>query len=35
VTESADRNSESGCVLHKLIYDESGKYVGERQTPEC
>ena len=35
VTENADRNSESGCVLHKLIYDESGKYVGERQTPEC
>jgi hypothetical protein len=35
VTESADQNSESGCVLHKLIYDESGKYVGERQTPEC
>ena len=34
-TESADRNPEGGCVIHKLTYDGSGKYVGERQTPEC
>ena len=25
----------AGCVIHKLIYDRAGKYVGERQTPEC
>lgn len=24
-----------GCVTHKLIYDSNGKYVGERQTPQC
>jgi hypothetical protein len=24
-----------GCVIHKLIYDSNGKYVGERQTPQC
>jgi hypothetical protein len=24
-----------GCVIHKLIYDANGKYVGEQQTPEC
>jgi hypothetical protein len=24
-----------GCVIHKLIYNANGKYVGERQTPEC
>jgi hypothetical protein len=24
-----------GCVIHKLIYDGDGKYVGEQQTPEC
>jgi len=35
VTESADWRSEGGCVIHKLIYDRAGKYVGERQTPEC
>ena len=23
------------CVIHKLIYDSSGKYVGERQSPQC
>jgi hypothetical protein len=26
---------EGGCVIHKLLYDRTGKYVGERQTPEC
>ena len=24
-----------GCVIHKLIYDSNGKYVGERQIPLC
>jgi hypothetical protein len=24
-----------GCVLHKLNYDSNGKYVGERQIPQC
>ena len=25
----------AGCVVHKLNYDSSGKYVGERQIPQC
>jgi hypothetical protein len=24
-----------GCVIHKLNYDNNGKYVGERQIPLC
>jgi hypothetical protein len=24
-----------GCVTHKLIYDSAGRYVGERQSPQC
>jgi hypothetical protein len=24
-----------GCVIHKLMYGSNGKYVGERQTPQC
>jgi hypothetical protein len=24
-----------GCVIHKLMYDSNGKYVGERQIPQC
>jgi hypothetical protein len=24
-----------GCVIHKLMYDSNGKYVGERQSPQC
>jgi hypothetical protein len=24
-----------GCVTHKLIYDDAGKYVGEHQTSQC
>jgi hypothetical protein len=24
-----------GCVIHKLIYDRNGKYLGERQFPQC
>jgi hypothetical protein len=24
-----------GCVIHKLMYDGDGKYVGERQIPQC
>ncbi len=24
-----------GCVIHKLNYDNTGKYVGERQMPQC
>jgi hypothetical protein len=35
IAESADPSPKGGCVIHKLIYDGSGKYVGERQTPEC
>jgi hypothetical protein len=27
--------SAGGCVIHKLLYDSSGKYVGERQIPQC
>ena len=23
------------CVIHKLIYDRDGKFVGERQSPQC
>src|ERR1700733_6838420 len=23
------------CVIHKLNYDSNGKYVGERQIPQC
>ncbi len=34
-SESFDANAQGGCVIHKLIYDRAGKYVGERQTPEC
>ena len=26
---------QGGCVIHKLIYDSAGKYVGERQSPQC
>jgi hypothetical protein len=33
--ESFDRSPDGGCVIHKLIYDRAGKYIGERQTPEC
>jgi len=35
VAEGGDPNAEGGCVIHKLIYDGSGKYVGERQIPGC
>jgi hypothetical protein len=34
-TDNFDQSSEGGCVIHKLIYDRAGKYLGERQTPEC
>ena len=27
--------SSGGCVIHKLNYDSNGKYVGERQIPQC
>jgi hypothetical protein len=33
--ESFYQRSEGGCVIHRLMYDHAGKYVGERQTPEC
>ena len=29
------RDTEEACVIHKLIYDSSGKYAGERQSPQC
>jgi hypothetical protein len=35
LAEGADPNAEGGCVIHKLIYDGSGKYLGERQVPGC
>jgi hypothetical protein len=35
VAEGADPYANGGCVIHKLIYDGSGKYLGERQTPGC
>jgi hypothetical protein len=34
-TEGFDPDSGGGCVIHKLIYDRAGIYLGERQTPEC
>ena len=27
--------SAGGCVIHKLMYDSAGKYVGDRQSPQC
>jgi hypothetical protein len=27
--------STGGCVIHKLNYDNTGQYVGERQIPQC
>jgi hypothetical protein len=27
--------SSGGCVIHKLNYDSNGKYVDERQIPQC
>ena len=31
-----DAGAVSGaCVIHKLTYDNAGKYVGERQIPHC
>ena len=32
---SANAADAGGCVIHKLIYDSNGKYVGERQRPQC
>jgi len=32
--QTADPN-EGGCVIHRLLYDGSGSYLGERQIPEC
>ncbi len=34
-TGAAGSGYPAGCVIHKVIYDRAGKYVGERQTPEC
>jgi hypothetical protein len=31
----ADPGPQGGCVIHKLAYDKSGNYVGERQTSGC
>jgi hypothetical protein len=33
--ESFDQRPQAGCVTHKLMYDEAGKYVGERQFSQC
>jgi hypothetical protein len=27
--------AEGGCVIHKLIYNRDGQFIGERQTPQC
>jgi len=35
VDENADPKAEGGCVIHRLSYDSAGKYVGERQFPQC
>jgi hypothetical protein len=35
IPAGADPSVERGCVIHKLDYDSAGKYLGERQTPEC
>jgi hypothetical protein len=35
IPAGADPSVERGCVIHKLDYDSGGKYLGERQTPEC
>jgi hypothetical protein len=32
---AADGALSGGCVIHKLNYDSNGKYVGERQIPQC
>ena len=34
-TGDAGSGYTGGCVIHKLMYDGDGKYVGEQQTPEC
>ena len=33
--ESPDPGGEGPCVIHHLIYDSSGQYVGERRTAGC
>jgi hypothetical protein len=30
-----DEALSGGCVIHKLSFDNAGKYVGERQIPHC
>jgi hypothetical protein len=32
---AAEEMQNAGCVIHKLNYDNAGKYVGERQIPHC
>jgi hypothetical protein len=34
-TRDGDHGYAGSCVIHKLIYDRDGKYVGERQSPQC
>ena len=34
-TSDAGSGYAGGCVIHKLIYDRDGRYMGERQIPEC
>lgn len=34
-TGDAGGGDTGGCVIHKLMYDGDGKYVGERQIPQC
>ena len=33
--QSADAGPEGGCVIHKLNYNASGRYLGESQSPHC
>jgi hypothetical protein len=37
--DPAPSNAAAGCagdcVIHKLIYESTGKYVGERQISQC
>jgi hypothetical protein len=33
--EGANLGPQGGCVIHKLSYDRTGAYLGDRRTSEC
>ena len=33
--EAANGGYEGACVVHQLQFDSAGKYIGERQYPQC